>query len=90
LRLPGVQMAQMARIVARIGAAIRRERRRQGLTQKELGIRTGLRRATISRLESGAPAVQLLTLVEIMSALRLDLKLTQRQEFNRSELERPF
>jgi len=83
-------MAQMARIVARIGAAIRRERRRQGLTQKELGIRTGLRRATISRLESGAPAVQLLTLVEIMSALRLDLKLTQRQEFNRSELERPF
>ncbi len=71
-------MQQLARNTHQIGAAIRRNRRNQKLTQTELGQKTSLRQATISRLENGEPAVQLQTLVDVLAALNLELVIQQR------------
>jgi HTH-type transcriptional regulator/antitoxin HipB len=63
----------IARNEKQLGAILRRVRKQHALTQSDLGERTQLRQATISRLESGAPAVQLRTVMEILSALKLEL-----------------
>ena len=72
-------MNQIARTEKQIGALIRRERRTQELTQKELGGRIGLRQATISKLEKGEPATRLRTLLDTLTALGLQLVITERE-----------
>ena len=64
---------QHARTAKQIGAIIRRARRNAGLTQAELGNRVGLRQATISKLEKGEPATQLSTLLDVLTALELEV-----------------
>ena len=83
-------MTQSTRTAAQIGVLVRRERRKQGLTQADLGLKSGMRQATISRLESGEPAIQLQTLLDVLAALQLELNVSQREEFDLSELERLF
>lgn len=64
---------QIARSEKQLGAILRRARKAANLTQAELGERISLRQATISKLEAGAPATQLRTLMIALAALDLEL-----------------
>ena len=83
-------MAQRARTAKQLGAIIRRERRRQGLTQARLGARIGLRQATISKLEAGEPATQLRTLLDVLTALNLEIHIALRGKTSSDEIESLF
>ena len=83
-------MKHIARSGKQAGAIIRRERRKQGLTQAELGDKVGLRQATISKLEKGEPATQLRTLLETLTALDLQLVITERKRASKEDLESLF
>ncbi|MFM1876396.1 MAG: hypothetical protein RL266_2133 [Bacteroidota bacterium] len=62
-----------AAIVSFVCSQLRQIRLDQNMTQEELAERSGLGRATISRIEKGQ-AVSLLTLIQLLRALnRLDL-----------------
>ena len=71
-------MNQSARTTKQIGAIIRRARRNASLTQAELGKRIGLRQATISKLEAGEPATRLSTLLDVLTALGLEVIIDRR------------
>ena len=73
-----------------LGSALRRLRRRAGLTQQELGRRAGLRQATISSLESGAGATRLSTVIAVLAALDLELVLRSRARPAERTLEELF
>jgi HTH-type transcriptional regulator/antitoxin HipB len=83
-------MSQSARTAREIGAIVRRARRNAGLTQTELGKRIGLRQATISKLEKGEPATQLSTLLDALTALRLEITIGERGKGSAPDLEDLF
>ena len=83
-------MKHIARSGKQAGAIIRRERRKQDLTQAELGDKVGLRQATISKLEKGEPATQLRTLLETLTALDLQLVISERKRASKEDLESLF
>lgn len=64
---------QIARNEKQLGAILRRARKLEQISQSGLGERVHLRQGTISRLEMGAPAVQLRTVMDVLSALKLEL-----------------
>lgn len=71
-------MHDLARTPKQIGAHIRRHRKRQGLSQRELGDRTGLRQETISLIENGNAATRLDTMLTILAALELEFRICAR------------
>jgi HTH-type transcriptional regulator / antitoxin HipB len=81
---------QIARNEKQLGAILRRARKLEGLSQSDLGERIHLRQATVSRLEMGAPAVQLHTLMEILSALKLELVVRPRATAGSESIEDIF
>lgn len=83
-------MNQSARTAKQIGAIVRRARRNAKLTQTELGKRTGLRQATVSRLEAGEPATRLSTLLDTLTALGLEIIIDKRGRVARQDLEDLF
>lgn len=83
-------MKQRARTPKQLGAIVRRERRRQGLTQSELGKRIGLRQATISKLEAGEPATQLRTVLDALTALNLEISIGGRAPGSTDDIESLF
>jgi len=83
-------MQTTARNAAQIGAIIRRARRARRLSQMGLGGKIGLRQATISKLEKGEPATQLSTLLDVLTALNLDLVITERKRTSKEDLEDLF
>jgi HTH-type transcriptional regulator/antitoxin HipB len=56
-----------------IGAVLRDLRRRQGLTQAELGKRVGLDQKKVSLLENGNPNCRIDSLFRLLSALGVGL-----------------
>ena len=83
-------MKQSARTAKQIGAVIRRARRRAGMTQAALGAKIGLRQATISKLESGEPATQIITLLDALTALGLEIIIDKRGMVSVQDLEDLF
>lgn len=83
-------MEHIARTPKQLGAVIRRERRRQNLTQEQLGARVRLRQATISKLEAGEPATQLRTLLNVLMALELELTVRSRTRTTTDAIEDIF
>jgi HTH-type transcriptional regulator/antitoxin HipB len=81
---------QIARTEKQLGAIMRRARKQAGLTQGSLGGRIHLRQGTISRLEAGEPAVQLHTVMEALSALRLELVVRPRSGGSAADIEDLF
>jgi HTH-type transcriptional regulator / antitoxin HipB len=81
---------QIARTPKQVGHALRRRRRSQDLTQKNLGEKTGLRQATISGLEGGEPGTQLRTLFDLITALDLELVIRPRTRASNQEIEELF
>ncbi len=73
-------MQQIVRTSKQLGAAIRRCRRSAGMSQGELGAKTNLRQATISALEKGEPGTQLRTLIDVMTALGLEMVVRDRSK----------
>jgi HTH-type transcriptional regulator / antitoxin HipB len=71
-------MSHLARTPKQIGAIVRRLRKKQQLTQTDLGGRTHLRQATISALENGQTGTQIKTLTDILAALNLELIIQER------------
>lgn len=80
-------MQQSARTAKQVGAIVRRERRRAGLSQAELGAKIGLRQATVSKLERGEPATQIITLLDALSALGLEIIIDKRGRGSVQDLE---
>lgn len=78
----------IARNEKQLGAILRRARKQAGLTQSELGKNIHLRQGTVSRLEAGAPAVQLHTLMEALAALDLELVVRSRSKASAADIER--
>lgn len=83
-------MKQTARRTRQLGAIVRCERRRQGLTQTQLGTKIGLRQATVSRLEAGEPATRLRTLFDTLAALGLEVFIDKRGKSSIDEIESLF
>jgi HTH-type transcriptional regulator / antitoxin HipB len=73
-------MEQIARTSKQIGEALRRERRRIKMSQLDLANKTNLRQSTISSVENGDPGAQLRTILEIITALDLELLIRPRSE----------
>jgi HTH-type transcriptional regulator/antitoxin HipB len=80
-------MEQIARTAEQIASAIRRERRQKGLTQEQLSEKVQLRQATISKLESSKPAIQLQTLLDVMRALNLEFVIRSRTKASSRDIE---
>jgi HTH-type transcriptional regulator/antitoxin HipB len=83
-------MQQSARTSKQIGAIIRRVRRNAGLTQAELGEKVGRRQATISKLEKGEPATQIVVLLDALTALGLEMVIDKRGKVSNESLEDLF
>ena len=71
-------MNDLARTPKQIGSIIRRNRRRLGMSQRELGDRVGLRQETISLIETGNPATRLDTMLSVLAALELEFQVAAR------------
>ncbi|WP_088348122.1 MULTISPECIES: helix-turn-helix domain-containing protein [Rhodomicrobium] len=83
-------MDQIARTPKQIGDAIRRRRRKLGLSQTALGKRVQIRQATVSAVESGEPGTQLRTLCDVLAALDLEFVVRPRSKAAPAEIEDIF
>jgi HTH-type transcriptional regulator/antitoxin HipB len=83
-------MDHIARTPQQIGAIVRRQRKKLGLSQDDLGTRIHLRQATISKVESGEPATRLQTLLDTLSALDLEIVIRPRTRGSANEIEDLF
>lgn len=72
-------MAELARSPEQLGNTIRRARKKSGMSQSELGKKSGLRQETISLIENGNPAAKLETILAVLSALDLEMQITTRK-----------
>ena len=71
---------QLARDPKQIGNIIHRARKKQGLTQSQLGDKAGLRQATVSQVENGHASARIETLLELFAALDLELCVAERSK----------
>lgn len=83
-------MDQITRTGTQLGAALRRKRKQAGLSQETLADRVKLRQATISRLESGDTGTKLRTLLDVMSALDLEIVVRPRSKGRPADIENIF
>lgn len=83
-------MDMIARTPRQAGAAIRRVRRQQNITQADLGAKTHVRQATISKLEAGEPNTQLRILLDALAALDLELVIRPRTSASATDIEDLF
>jgi HTH-type transcriptional regulator/antitoxin HipB len=83
-------MDQIARTPKQIGAALKRERSRRSLTQKDLGAKIKLRQATISNLEAGKSATRLQTFLDALAALNLEIVIRPRSRALPEEMGKIF
>ena len=73
-----------------IGSMIKEERKKKGLTQKELARKAGLSRQTLSKIESGhAALVSLVVFEKLLRILDLEIELKPRKKKRPGELWTP-
>ena len=78
-------MDQTARTAQQLGATLRRYRKKNGLTQGDLGALINKRQATLSNLESGDGGT-LETLLAVLAALDLELVVRPRGKASATDL----
>ncbi|MFP4616230.1 MAG: helix-turn-helix domain-containing protein [Thiohalorhabdus sp.] len=83
-------MSALARTPKQIGSLVRRTRKARGFTQAQLGAKVGLRQATISQIENGSPEAKLETILKILGALDLELRIAPRSKADGFEIENIF
>lgn len=71
-------MVELGRSPEQIGNAIRRARKKRGMSQSELGEKAGVRQETISLIENGNPAAKLETILAVLAALNLEFRISSR------------
>ncbi|MGA2543361.1 MAG: helix-turn-helix domain-containing protein [Verrucomicrobiota bacterium] len=77
-------MNSLARDPKQIGNLIRRARKSQKLSQKDLGARASLRQETISLLENGNGSARIETLLAVLAVLDLELQIASRSKSGRN------
>ncbi|WP_425062032.1 helix-turn-helix domain-containing protein [Pyruvatibacter mobilis] len=80
-------MDHLARTPLQIGTLIRRVRKKHGWNQGELADKAGLRQATVSLIETGHGAAKLDTLLRVLAALDLELKISARRKSSPADIE---
>ena len=83
-------MTDLARNPKQIGNLVRRTRKKLGLSQKQLGEKTGLRQETISLIETGNPAAKLETMLAVLAALDLEFRIVPRSKGGAADIEDMF
>lgn len=83
-------MTDLARTPKQIGNLVRRARRKRGLSQTELGAKAGFRQETISLIETGNPATRLETILAVLAALDLEVRIVPRSRGGGAEIEAIF
>jgi HTH-type transcriptional regulator/antitoxin HipB len=61
-----------------LGAALRKERKRKGMSQTDVGRSVGIDQPTVSRVEKGNHGTELGTLFRLLAALGLELSIQER------------
>ena len=85
-----MSMKDLARYPRQVGNLVRRARKKQGLSQSQLGDKAGLRQETISLIETGHPAAKLQTILGILAALDLELRIVPRSKGQAADIEEIF
>lgn len=80
-------MAELARTPKQLGNLVRRARKKQGLSQIELGARTGLRQATISEIEAGNAGAKLESILKVLAILKLEIRIDRRSIGTSADIE---
>lgn len=80
----------MIRSTKDFGNEIRRIRKKQGLSQKQLADKAGLWQETISKVENGAGGTKLETIFDLCAALGLEMELNPRSKGSEVDLEDIF
>jgi HTH-type transcriptional regulator/antitoxin HipB len=83
-------MTDLARTPMQIGAVIRRTRKTRGWTQMDLADRAGLRQSTISLIETGARPAKIDSVLSVLAALDLELRIAPRAKTGASDIEDLF
>jgi HTH-type transcriptional regulator/antitoxin HipB len=83
-------MGDLARDPKQIGNLIRGIRKKQGLSQMQLGEKAGLRQETISLIETGNPATTMETILSVLAALDLEFRITPRSKGTAADIEEIF
>jgi HTH-type transcriptional regulator/antitoxin HipB len=83
-------MIDLARNPRQLGNLVRRARKLRGWSQTQLGDRAGLRQETISLIETGNPATRLDTILAVLAALDLELRVAPRSKGRASAIEDIF
>lgn len=83
-------MHDLARNPKQLGNIIRRARKQLGLNQTQLAERAGLRQETISLIETGNPATRIETVLTVLAALNLELRIAHREKASHADLEDIF
>jgi len=73
-------MSDLARDPRQIGNVIRRTRKLRGLSQGALGAKAGLRQETISLMENGNSGSKIETILAVLAALDLELRIAPRSK----------
>ena len=73
-------MNGLARDPKQIGNLIHRARKQRAWTQKALGDKAGLRQETISLIENGNSATKIETILAVLAALDLELRIAPRSK----------
>lgn len=71
-------MNNLVRSPDQIGNVVRQARKKLGLSQAKFGELSGLRQETVSLIESGNPATRLDTILNVLSVLELEFRITSR------------
>jgi len=87
---PEVLMGDLVRDPRQIGNLIRRMRKKQGLSQTQLGERAGLRQETISLIETGNPSATVETILSVLAALDLEFRIVPRSKGRAADIEEIF
>lgn len=83
-------MDALARTPRQIGTIIQRARKQRGWTQTQLADLAGLRQATISVLENGERPARLDSILAVLAALDLELRVGERSRGAGQDIEELF
>lgn len=83
-------MTELARTPKQIGAIIQRARKKRGWTQAFLAERAGLRQETISIIENGVKPSKLPSILAVLAALDLELRVAGRSKGQGQDIEELF
>lgn len=83
-------MGDLTRDPRQIGNLIRRIRKKQRLSQTQLGEKSGLRQETISLIERGNPSTTMETIFSVLAALDLEFRIVPRSKSRAADIEEIF